>query len=71
MATHSRVLGKSHGERSLVGCRVHEVAESDTTEHLALSHFQEVIKSVVKKTSIKSSKYFHTHISIILINEPL
>ena len=32
MATHSSILGKSHGQRSLVGCLLWGRTESDTTE---------------------------------------
>ena len=45
MATHSRFLpGKSHGQRSLVGCSPQGGRESDGTEHthtckLALTFF--------------------------------
>ena len=34
MATHSSTLGKSHGQRSLVGCSPWGRKESDTTEQL-------------------------------------
>ena len=48
MATHSRLLpGKSHGQRSLVGCSPWGCEESDTTERL---HFHCSLSCIAEGT---------------------
>ena len=46
MATHSSILGESHGQRSLVGYNPWGCKESDMTELLTLSHFTSIDPSV-------------------------
>ena len=46
MATHSSILGESHGQRSLVGYNPWLCKELDTTELLTLSHFISIDPSV-------------------------
>ena len=38
MATHSSILGESHGQRGLVGYSLWGCRESDTTERLTYTH---------------------------------
>ena len=53
MATHSRLLpGKSHGQRSLVGCSPWGCEESDTTERLHFPHFHALEKEMATHSSV-------------------
>ena len=44
MAAHSRVLGESHGQRSLAGYSPQGLKESDTTEGTSHAHVREQYK---------------------------
>ena len=68
--------GKSHGQRSLVGYTVHEVAESDTTERLTLSLpcslilflllLLKIFDNIRETFYISPNKYFMSHLKSLV-----